>query len=183
MIGHKFGDRIVIGYGRVDNNKRQYFVCKCKCGFIGEVMERYIKKNISQRCVQCSLKKRHPKKSRNGNTYNNLTIVDYVGSRQRKQLHKALCSCGNEIIAFGFDIQNGKRKRCSMECPELLLIGKKFGDWTVLSIDKDRPERKGFRFYECECICGKKQSVRSANLLSDKSHGCRSCANRKRKLK
>jgi hypothetical protein len=46
--------------------------------------------------------------------------------------------------------------------------GKSYNSWTVIS-----PARK---FSFCECICGKKKSVRNRNLVLELSMGCRSCA-------
>jgi hypothetical protein len=176
MIGETFGGRTVIGYGRVDAKGRQYYTCKCVCGHINDVLGRYLLKGFAHYCQQCYLKRRYPTNREVGKKYNDLTILEYTGSEKRKQVHEAICICGTKIKALSCDIKSGKRKQCSIRCPRL--IGKKFGEWTILALI-DVPQKKpNFRFYECMCSCGKKQNVRSVNLLNNRSSKCRSCANK-----
>lgn len=51
------------------------------------------------------------------------------------------------------------------------LIGKKFGRWTVFSLDTT--SRKGSHvYYNCRCDCGSEKSVRLNTLLSGESQSC-----------
>ena len=50
------------------------------------------------------------------------------------------------------------------------LVGKKFGRWLVISMERDSDKR--ITFYKCKCDCGKELVVRSSNLISGQSKSC-----------
>lgn len=59
------------------------------------------------------------------------------------------------------------------------LIGKCFGQLTVVGISKDR--YRGEKQYECKCTCGKTITVRRCNLISGNTKSC-GCTRIKRML-
>lgn len=52
------------------------------------------------------------------------------------------------------------------------LIGKTFGDWTVLEKDIDKSKEKKVSYYKCKCSCGVERSVNGNSLLRGKSQSC-----------
>ncbi len=56
-----------------------------------------------------------------------------------------------------------------------MLIGERFGSWTVLR----RDSRKGY--WVCCCDCGKEKAVQASHLRHGKGKGCRDCWNKENK--
>lgn len=66
--------------------------------------------------------------------------------------------------------------------------GDRFGHWTVL--EEAEPQFKEvksgkykgklvkFRFFKCQCDCGKINTIRASHLISGESNSCRNCAKR-----
>jgi hypothetical protein len=54
------------------------------------------------------------------------------------------------------------------------IIGMKFGELTVLSIDEEVTKQKGGgdRWYKCECSCGNTKSIRRQSLRSGATKSC-----------
>ena len=59
------------------------------------------------------------------------------------------------------------------------LEGKKFGEWTVLEKELDKPRI----FWVCQCSCGIKDRISQYNLLNNVSTKCKSCAAPKKEKK
>ena len=62
-----------------------------------------------------------------------------------------------------------------------LKIGDKFGDWTV--IDINRFSKNGHIYVQCQCSCGVIKDIASTALIRGKSSSCKSCSARKRTKK
>lgn len=65
------------------------------------------------------------------------------------------------------------------------LTGRKFGYWTVLeAVPREAQRAFGYNmnhvYWYCKCKCGEISMIPSNNLLSGRSHGCRSCSARGR---
>jgi len=58
LIGHRFGDRIVIEPGGRDKTGRRLWLCQCKCGKNAFVPQDTIKAGRSGRCRNCSADKK-----------------------------------------------------------------------------------------------------------------------------
>ena len=60
ISGKQYGDLVVIGPSQTTDSggKKQYYSCKCSCGFIWEVRADGIKNGKVQRCISCSAKNR-----------------------------------------------------------------------------------------------------------------------------
>lgn len=55
LLNRKFGHRLVIAKGMIDENGRQFWVCECKCGDIKEIKGSYLLSGRSQQCTKCNL--------------------------------------------------------------------------------------------------------------------------------
>ena len=93
----------------------------------------------------------------------------------RKESGKWLCqcSCGNERLVGGGDLNGGKAKSCGCgraranRSRAVDHTGKIFGELTVLSKD---PDNAGC--WICQCSCGKETSVKTALLVQGKTQSC-----------
>jgi len=63
-----------------------------------------------------------------------------------------------------------------------LIIGEKYGDWTVISPSQKR-NSKGSKYYKCKCKCGFESEIQSNALKNGMSTGCRKCGFKKSSLK
>ena len=93
------------------------------------------------------------------------------------------CECGNKISLQGGQIP---KRTCCNNCKEKTtvaknLIGKSFGDWTVISRNyertlQDKKENKFPRVYwNCKCKCGNRGIVSTSHLTGGKSTKCLDC--------
>lgn len=57
------------------------------------------------------------------------------------------------------------------------LVGMNFGHWTVVNEVPIRRSAGGYRYWNCQCVCGTFREVSGANLLNGQSKSCNSCAN------
>lgn len=80
--------------------------------------------------------------------------------------------CGKEKPVRGTSLIQGTSTACSKQCSDSL-IGQKFGEWSVLKIDRSRP-----RYYICRCSCGTVRSVFSGSLKQERTKSC-GCLKRK----
>jgi len=95
--------------------------------------------------------------------------------RRRRYICK--CSCGSERSLVASRLKAGKTN-CCKSCRQLHLIGQKFGDWNVLSLDGIDLNNK--TLWKCRCSCGNESIVIGANLISGKSKCCFDCGHNKK---
>lgn len=56
------------------------------------------------------------------------------------------------------------------------MIGEIYGKWTVIKESSDKPQKNSrAKFYECKCECGNVSIIRSDQLKSGRSKGCKDC--------
>lgn len=110
-----------------------------------------------------------------GNKYGKLTVIEELKERtkQGKILCKCLCECGEYCIIKKINLTKGKTKSCG--CSKYTsaindddFIGKKFGEFTVLS----KVENSKIRKYKCQCSCGSIKEVNAYNLKDGLSTNC-----------
>lgn len=120
--------------------------------------------------------KKTKRKNLLGNTYNQLTVIDYAPSLPNYiSCWLCRCICGNEIIIRQSSLLNGKTKTCG--CRTTLkkskdLTGRRFQKLVVLSYSHSN---KRHSYWVCICDCGE-GCVRSSRTLTiskvNNSCGC-----------
>jgi hypothetical protein len=124
-----------------------------------------------------------PVKDITGNVYGNLTVLAFAGvDKRRNALFLCKCVCGKTITTTGISLKNGSTASCG--CIKLRgrydLIGKKFAQLTVLSID--HIDKWDTAHYLCQCDCGKKTIVGGNKLKIGHTRSC-GCLKREAALK
>lgn len=114
--------------------------------------------------------------------HNNNQLKRIKSNEIKKFNNKFLCKCqcGNVISVCANQIAKNRPLSCG--CKEIRysedLIGRQFGDWTVISENLerrqyDRDNNKNYKTYwNCRCICGKVKAVSASHLKSGRSKGC-----------
>jgi hypothetical protein len=59
------------------------------------------------------------------------------------------------------------------------LVGKTFGEWTVLRVSLKKKKPNGGMYYFCKCSCGTEKEVGAESLRNGKSTACVSCGRKK----
>lgn len=165
------------------NHPRQKYKCRCECGNITVVAYSDMRCGTTKSCG--CIRNGLPRKDLTGQKINMLTILSIEPNEPNEPIkYMCKCDCGNTKSIAGVRIRSGKTKSCGchgaarlkehIESTKLDLVGKTFGQLTVIS-EADRGDHRDRMFY-CNCSCGTQQhKVRGVALNSGmtKSCGCR----------
>src|SRR5258708_7393883 len=95
-----------------------------------------------------------------GKKFNMLTVVRFIGTRNKNAYWECKCECGNLHSAAAADIKRGQIKSCGCSRSKLQasskfkdLTGQIFGRLTVLRFIR-MTETNRISIYECRCKCG-----------------------------
>lgn len=119
-----------------------------------------------------------------GKTYGELTILE-VSEPVRTttgnpfRLCTCICSCGEKTTKRLFAVLNGKTKTCGtcdLSLPRKKdysnLIGKQFGELTILEISEPIKTKRSNRMCICQCSCGKVVAKVLNSVLSERVRSC-----------
>ena len=176
LTGQKFGLLTVLE--KSDSKKRHvYWKCKCDCGNICEKSSQSLRSGEATHCG-CQLKtvqkaKREEERINRhvGERYGLLTVIANTGKRTAKEpIWLCKCDCGNYKEVPTGSLRNGHTRSCGClnigaHGPDL--TGKQYGKLTVLSKDKDNPNK-----WICRCECGNFKSIAGYNLYSGITSSC-----------
>ena len=150
LEGKRFGKLLVVEKIKIEqiikNNKRTRYVWKCVCDCGGEINEYGYALNSNNRtsCGSCS------RKELVGKTFGDLTIVSWAGlSKDRRNLFKCICSCGNEKIVLIKNLQRNSTTNCGCKSKKGQRYHKEFGESNFNSICgyyKRNAKKKGLNF-------------------------------------
>lgn len=99
-----------------------------------------------------------------------LTVVEKIGSRNKRTYWKCLCECGNYTELPTNKIGVTKSCGCLKHKPQYQdLVGNKYGYLTVVQYDKKENDHI---FWQCQCDCGTIKSIRGNDLKSGKIVSC-----------
>lgn len=157
LTGQTFGKWQVIKY---TGNKK--YLCRCSCGYEGEVFAYNLTKGTSKSCEKCSQIAKI--QDLTGKHFGNLVALKYVGS----STWKCRCDCGRFLDVSTYKLNSGETTACDYCSHNKNLIdltGIQFGDWTVL-------EYVGELRWKCRCSCGAVSNVLGYNLRSGHSKSC-----------
>ena len=169
ITGEQFGDWKVIKYAGDG-----YWECKCSCGNIKNVAGWHLRGGRSTSCghgnTGCTRNSFKETKQidkivpldelKPGLKINEWTLIEKVDSRY----WRCKCSCGNVANVSTWALRKGRSKSCG-KCKSNDIIGKQFGEWTVL-------EKADAGRYKCECSCGEIREVLKRSLLDGTSKSC-----------
>lgn len=101
--------------------------------------------------------------------FGDLTVIETFYKKDKnlspKLWCKCECICGNTINIRANALKHRKTKNCG-ECNKRLLIGKQFGELTVLdTYYKKASNGKRELWCQCICSCGKEINVRSRSII------------------
>lgn len=112
-------------------------------------------------------------KDETGKTYGALTVIERAGSNEHgKALWKCRCQCGKEIVVDGTSLRTGNTTSCGCKriSAELLEIGNKYGELTVISVAGRTNAKK--ILWNCKCSCGRMVTVTTGHLHSGLVKSC-----------
>lgn len=99
-------------------------------------------------------------------------LIETIGYT-RKQFRRVIEKYGEEKFLELFRLNSLPKKRAVPDLKEL--IGKKFGNLTILRLDDDKST--GSRYF-CKCDCGKETRIARFKILHGIAIHCNSCAKR-----
>jgi len=177
LTGQKFGRLTVIE--RAENKKGVvYWLCKCECGNMTEVMSYRLThgKSKSCGCLSKELLSERSIKDLTGQKFGRLTVIERAENKKGKVYWLCKCECGKMTEVMSSSLINGSTNSCGCLLKELLsersvkdLTGQKFNRLTVI----ERVEnKKGNVYWLCKCACGKEKVVASSSLTSGNTKSC-----------
>ena len=163
LIGKKFGYLEVVDLFNPRNHAQ--WLCVCYCGNLTITKTSYLTSGATKSCG-CLKYKLKPEMQ-----INKLTLIQKVS---RDKLHdysrwECQCDCGNVKVIAASSLLSGVKScgKCLFD-----VSGQKFNYLTFIKLDYTK-DRKSY--WMCECVCGKKISLRKDQVLSGhtKSCGCK----------
>lgn len=130
LLGHRFGDWIVMSVADVPNRREIYYLCRCSCGFEKPVAKSSLLNGMSTRCRKCSNannKKAHIARRRpieSGTVVGLWTVLGEAEARGGDLYMRCRCECGAEHEVMATALRTGKSKSCA-ECARKMTIAKK----------------------------------------------------------
>ncbi len=114
LIGQKFGRYTVISFdGR--RNGSIFWKCRCDCGNERSVSASHLKSGASKSCGCLNKEKISERNLINlvGQRFGKLTVIERAESASDGKIQwRCKCECGNEVVARGELLRNGKKKSC-----------------------------------------------------------------------
>jgi hypothetical protein len=192
LINQKFGKLLVLHKTENPKNqsKRTFWLCKCDCGEESIVSTTDLSSGKTTQCWKCAHEAtgKHKRINLIGNRYGKLVVKDMIygekdKSGKQRTYCNCLCDCGNEIVRLSDSLLRAEKngslcscgcgKREAMDKISIDIIGKKFGNLTVLSENKDISPR----MIKCLCDCGKTIEIKKTEVMSGHTKSC-GCLNR-----
>ena len=108
LIGKKFGNWVVIS----KSLKKNYWTCRCKCGYVTDVYYANLLNGKSKNCVNCGIKNKQEKieLEKIGKKFGRLTIIKKDPLKNNSYFCK--CECGNIKSVSYKQLLSGKTKSC-----------------------------------------------------------------------
>ena len=178
LTGQRFGKLTVIE--RTDERQDRYLVwrCKCDCGEEIFVNTKRLTRGTISHCGCASTRITDLTSQRFGK----LTVIERTDKQEdRYWVWRCRCDCGREILVNTKRLTRGTISHCGCDKKSKLslgpvpedLTGKRYGQLTVLRLDKQLENGKTSWF--CQCDCGNQciVSAHSLHYQKRKSCGCR----------
>ena len=114
LSGKTFGYLEVLHRDNSVNKNEAFWICRCKCGSLCSVRGSYLRNGTTKSCG-CYQKERSSECCRKdylGKTFGYLTVIEYMGIKNRHTLWKCRCKCGN----LTFITSNNLRENGTQSC-------------------------------------------------------------------
>lgn len=121
-----------------------------------------------------------------GRRFGRWTVLgSFITTPKGERKWRCRCDCGTERYVFERSLKHGGSKSCgclrrerAYEATAYDLLGRTFGDLTVVGRSKKRNKRGGF--WTCRCSCGYTCDATASDLISGKKTHCGCKTNRGR---
>lgn len=118
MIGKIFGKWLVLEEsGRLNSSRQKYYICKCECGTLKEVVGASLRVGKSNACTPCATNSL----DLNGKQFGDWIVIkksDYK-SRFGHIYYDCKCKCGITKNIRAFELKNNKTLAC-VKCTNLI---------------------------------------------------------------
>jgi len=170
LTGKKFNHLTAIKYIGKTKFGGKIYLWKCDCGTEKEIEAANVK---SGHIIACGCKiGSHPPKDITGKRFGLLIAKKVAKSDKDGAWWYCDCDCGRKNVVFrGSSLRSGKNIHCGCRKSHLL-IGKKFGKLTVISIESIGTGKKTKNYAICKCDCGKDYKIKIPDIKYRKSCGC-----------
>lgn len=149
----------------IDRHGTYRWLCSCVCGNVVEVSSANLKRGNVKSCGCYSARRLVLE----GKTFGQLTVQRRDFKQKGNTWWLCVCVCGKSKTIRGASLTNGTTRSCG--CAHIKKLNdRKFGQLTVLSLEKKR--RNGSAWWLCTCTCGNTCSVSGAHLRSGKTISC-----------
>lgn len=114
LTGQTFGKWFVKSlspnkYQTGKDGSKAVFNCLCECGTEREVIGNNLLRGIS---TSCGCSSRKYKEIKVGDIFHCLTVIKYLGVRNRNSAYLCKCKCNNLVSVAGASLNNGNTKSC-----------------------------------------------------------------------
>ena len=160
--------------------------CLCSCGNHKDVTTGKLTSGHVKSCGKCG--KFNRIKDLSGLKFDKLTVLSmngyysYPNSTNRDYKWLCVCECGNHITVRGNSLKTNANHNCgcyrkAIRLTDDLMVGHKFGEWTVLSRADFKFSSTGTKIHmwNCKCSCGNIDVVQGARLKDGRSYCCSNC--------
>lgn len=180
MVGNTYGELTVIEEHSPTNKNK--CVCQCSCGKIVEKGRADVRHGNTKSCgcLKKKLAQERYTKDLTGQRFGKLVVKeivrDYEKAKQDGAYWLCICDCGNEKVLHRSHLRQGisscgckKQEARRNEVPTL--VGKQFGNWTVLQDFVSNEDNRCV----AQCSCGQVSYLDRYNLTSGGTGGCNKC--------
>lgn len=185
VIGKTFGELTILSYTEPQKENRYRRMCRCKCA-CGKVVDKRLTYVLNGKTKSCGhLRSEVAQKDYSdciGKTFGDLTILSYsepIKENGYRRTCLCRCSCGREKEFLLQNVLQGVSLSCGLGHPNESIrkdysdiVGKTFGELTVLSYTEPLKENKYHRTCLCRCSCGKEVSWRLDLVLDGRRTTC-----------
>lgn len=170
LTGEKFGHLTALSSKRVQkgNSRKTYWLCKCDCGNVIEVLMERLRNGAVQDCgIKCPCHIRHSYKDLTGMRFGKLIAIE----KDENNNWKCQCDCGNIGKYSKASLTQGWKQDCGCVKRGYWLIGKRYGMLTIRKVIKEPGEETKA---ECVCDCGNTKILSLTRVINNsvKSCGC-----------
>lgn len=193
-IGQTFGELTILNVTDSEEDSKVVRRCECLCS-CGRKTNPRLHSVLYGNTKSCGHLARYPKENFTrfiGEKFGELTIIGFVETRENSKLvryFECVCSCGKKTTKQAEHVLQGKTKSCGhlqgirTKRDRASLIGKKFGELTIIDISEPITglNTNKNRISTCRCSCGKETKVLFYYVINGYVRSCGYCTKGVRK--